>query len=149
MAERIREPVGPGRLFAIVLGIVYLAVAVAEVTLGVNDRQLLMGDYVLLQNAPVQNAIHWVAAIVVLASFFGGEYAAKVMARLTGMFFLVVSVVGVAARAYAGELAGFDGSLPWSYNLLHLATAAAALIAGFMAPRTGAATAPTPTQPPG
>ena len=36
---------------------------------------------------------------------------------------------------FTGKLLGFHGKLPWSYNLIHIATAALALFAGFAAER--------------
>jgi hypothetical protein len=52
-----------------------------------------------------------------------------------GIVFVVVSILGLVARDFTGDLLGFKGPLPWSYNIVHIATAALALFAGFAASR--------------
>ncbi len=124
---------GIARTYALVFGIAYVAVAMLEVILGSSG--LRIGDTLILKVTPVQNAIHWIVGIVVLGSFFAGETAAKLVARIIGSVFVLVTLLGVVARDFTGELLGFDGPLPWSYNLVHLVTALVALFAGFFATR--------------
>ncbi len=136
MAEGTRGAyggLGIARTYALVFGIAYIAVAMLEVILGGSG--LRIGDTVILEVTPVQNAIHWIVGIVVLGSFFAGETAAKLVARIIGGVFVLVTLLGFVARDLTGELLGFDGPLPWSYNVVHLLTALVALFAGFVATR--------------
>ena len=61
--------------------------------------------------------------------------AAKLVARVVGVVFVVVTILGFVAREFTGKLLGFGGDLPMSYNIVHLATAVLALFAGFAATR--------------
>lgn len=124
---------GIARMYALIFGIAYVGVALLEVILG--DSGLRFGDTVVLQVTVLQNIIHWAVGIVVLGSFFAGETVARTVARIIGVVFVLVTVLGFVARDFTGELLGFDGALPWSYNIVHLATAVVALFAGFAAAR--------------
>jgi hypothetical protein len=124
---------GIAQLYALVFGIAYLGVALLEVVLGSDG--LRVGDTTILQVTLVQNAIHWLVGIAVLASFFMGESAAKLVARVVGIVFTVVAVLGIFVEPLTGQLLGFPGGLPVSYNIVHVLTAAAALFAGFAAER--------------
>ncbi len=124
---------GIARTYALIFGIAYIGVALLEVILG-NDG-LKIGDTVILDVEPLQNAVHWAVGIVVLGSFFAGEMAAKLVARIIGSVFVLVTLLGFVARDFTGELFGYDGALPWSYNIVHLVTAVVALFAGFAAER--------------
>jgi hypothetical protein len=124
---------GIARTYALFFGIAYVAVAVLEVILGGDG--LRIGGTTILEVTVIQNLIHWAVGIAVLASYFAGEVAAKTVARLIGIVFVVVTLLGVFARDLTGDLLGFDGPLPWSYNIVHLITAAVALFAGFAAER--------------
>lgn len=119
--------------YALVFGIAYLAVAVIEVALGSNG--LKIGDTVILQVQLVQNIIHWAVGLAVLGSFFAGESTAKLVARAVGIVFVVVALLGIFVEPLTGQLLGFPGALPLSYNVVHVLTAAAALFAGFAAQR--------------
>jgi Domain of unknown function (DUF4383) len=121
------------QLYALVFGIAYLGVAVIEVALGSNG--LKIGDTTILQVQLVQNAIHWVVGLAVLGSFFAGESTAKLVARAVGIVFVLVSILGIFVEPLTGQLLGFSGALPLSYNIVHVLTAAAALFAGFAAQR--------------
>ncbi len=133
------ERIGIARSYALVFGIAYLAVALLEVILGSSG--LAVGDTVILRVTPVQNAIHWIVGLAVLGSFFAGETTARTVARVIGIVFVVVTLLGFVARDLTGQVLGFGGPLPWSYNLVHLATAAVALFAGFAAERAYSRTA--------
>lgn len=121
--------------YALVFGIAYIAVALLEDILGAGGNSLAIGGYTILMLAGIQNAIHWIVGVGVLGSFFAGESAAKVVARVVGIVFVLVTVLGLVAEPLTGKLLGFSGSLPGSYNVVHLLTALAALFAGFAATR--------------
>ncbi len=119
--------------YALVFGIAYLAVAILEVALG--SAGLVIGGLVILQVQLVQNLIHWTVGGAVLGSFFAGESWAKLVARVVGVVFVLVTLLGLLVEPLTGQLLGFPGALPASYNVVHLLTAAAALFAGFAAQR--------------
>ena len=121
------------QIYALVFGIAYLAVAVLEVALG--SAGLKIGDTIILQVQLVQNVIHWVVGLAVLGSFFAGENVAKLVARAVGVVFVLVALLGLFVEPLTGQLLGFSGALPASYNVVHVLTAAAALFAGFAAQR--------------
>lgn len=121
------------QLYALVFGIAYLGVAVLEVALGSNG--LKIGGVTILQVQLVQNLIHWVVGLAVLGSFFAGENVAKLVARIVGIVFVVVVLLGLFVEPLTGQLLGFPEALPASYNVVHILTAAAALFAGFAAQR--------------
>ncbi len=139
MATMSSGRLGIARTYALVFGIAYLAVALLEVILGSGG--LTVGDTVILRVTPVQNAIHWIVGLAVLGSFFAGESAARTVAQAIGIVFVIVTALGFVARDLTGQLLGFDGPLPWTYNIVHLATAAVALFAGFAADRAYSRTA--------
>jgi hypothetical protein len=121
------------QIYALVFGIAYLGVAILEVALG--NAGLMIGGMVILQVQLVQNLVHWVVGLAVLGSFFAGENSAKIVARAVGAVFVVVTLLGLFVEPLTGQLLGFPGALPASYNVVHLLTAAAALFAGFAAQR--------------
>src|SRR5579872_4446375 len=119
--------------YALVFGIAYVAVALLEDILGGGG--LKIGGTTILMVTGIQNAIHWIVGIAVLGSFFAGESVAKLVARVVGVVFVVVTLLGLFVEPLTGKLLGFNASLPMSYNIVHLLTAAAALFAGFAATR--------------
>lgn len=121
------------QMYALVFGIAYIGVAVLEVALGSNG--LKIGGITILQVQLVQNLIHWVVGLAVLGSFFAGENVAKLVARIVGIVFVVVVLLGLFVEPLTGQLLGFPEALPASYNIVHILTAAAALFAGFAAQR--------------
>ena len=130
---RVRTTYGIVQLYALVFGIAYLGVAVLELMLGASG--LTIGGMTILQVTPVQNLIHWIVGLAVLGSFFAGEAMAKLVARIVGIVFVLVSILGIFVEPLTGQLLGFPNGLPLSYNLVHVLTAAAALFAGFAADR--------------
>jgi hypothetical protein len=132
-AARVPARYGIVQMYALIFGIAYLAVAVLEVALGSNG--LKIGGTTILQVQLVQNAIHWLVGLAVLGSFFVGESAAKLVARVVGIVFVVVALLGLFVEPLTGQLLGFPDALPMSYNIVHILTAAAALFAGFAAQR--------------
>lgn len=124
---------GIARTYALFFGIAYLGVAFTEVL----TRDALAP---VLEFTAAQNAIHWAVGAVVLGSFFAGETAARLVARIVGGVFVLVTAIGVIAPVTLGELLGYPGSIPVSYNVVHALTAVVALSAGFAA-RASRATA--------
>lgn len=118
---------GPGRLYALVFGSAYVVVALLEVVFG----RVAPGGLVLIQRALLQNIVHWITGLVVLGSYFAGEMTSRRVARGIAIVFALLSITGLVARAWLGEILGFDGALPWFYNFVHIATAAAAGLTGF------------------
>ena len=127
--ETSRSSGSIARTYALIFGIAYIGVAVVEDILGSSG--LTVGGTTILKVTAIQNAIHWAVGLAVLGSFFAGETAARLVARVVGIVFVVVTLLGIFARDFAGDLLGFGGPLPWSYNVVHALTAVAALIAGF------------------
>jgi len=65
------------RVYALVFGIAYLAVAALEVGLKVfGSGSLVVGGQTILKITPAQNAIHWLVGVAVLGSFFAGTAVA-------------------------------------------------------------------------
>ena len=126
---------GIARTYALVFGIAYVAVSVLEVILALAGTSLTVGGALILKFTLIQNLVHWAVGLAVLGSFFAGEAAAKMVARVVGIVFVLVTLLGFVAIDFTGRLLGFNGPLPWSYNIVHLATAALALFAGFAAAR--------------
>lgn len=118
---------GFARFYALVFGIAYLGVALLELIL----TDLTIGDTVVLQRTTLQNIVHFAVGIVVLGSFFAGELAARNVARIIGVVFVALTVYGFVAPDSLGDLLGYDGDIPMSYNIVHLVTALLALFAGF------------------
>ncbi len=118
---------GFARFYALVFGIAYIGVALLELILG----DLSAGDTVILQRTTLQNLVHWAVGIVVLGSFFAGENAARTVARIVGIVFVALTIWGFVAPDSLGDLLGYNGDIPMSYNIVHLLTAILALFAGF------------------
>src|SRR5437867_3960615 len=91
MASTARVGTGFGivQIYALVFGIAYLAVAVLEVVCGSSG--LKIGGVTILQVRLVQHLIHWVVGLAVLGSFLAGEKWAKMVARIVGVVFVLVS----------------------------------------------------------
>src|ERR671924_511968 len=101
---RVPARYGIVQMYALVFGIAYLAVALLEVALGSNG--LKIGGTTILQITPIQNLIHWAVGIAVLGSFFVGENAAKLVARIVGGVFVVVTLLGLGVEPLTGQLLG-------------------------------------------
>ena len=127
---------GVARMYALVFGIAYLAVGLLELFYGVDDP-LLIGDTVLIAGGTVHIIIHLAVGILVLGSFFAGQSAAKSVARVVGVVFLIVFALNVFASNFYAELVGFPNGAktPIVYTIVHAVTAAGALFAGFSAGR--------------
>ncbi|MGH2663776.1 MAG: DUF4383 domain-containing protein [Actinomycetota bacterium] len=125
---------GFARFYALVFGIAYIGVAVLELFFPLDDR-LLIGDTVILARTTLQNIVHFAVGIVVLGSFFAGEAAARTVARIIGVVFVVLTIYGFVAPDSLGDLLGYPGDIPAVYNWIHAATAVLALFAGFAGSR--------------
>jgi hypothetical protein len=125
---------GFARFYALVFGIAYIGVAILELFYPADDP-LRIGDTIVLQRTTLQNIVHFAVGIVVLGSFFAGEAAARTVARIIGVVFVVLTVWGFVSPSSLGEFLGYDGDLPLVYNLIHLVTAILALFAGFVGGR--------------
>ncbi len=132
MAEGAYGKMGVARMYALIFGIAYLAVGLLELVYGFEDP-LALGDTVVIAGATLHIVIHLAVGVVVLGSFFAGESAAKSVARVVGVVFLIVFILNVFASNFYAELVGFpDGSdTPIVYTIVHAITAAGALFAGF------------------
>src|SRR5437763_16863811 len=108
------------QMYALVFGIAYIAVALLEDILGASGKTLTVGGYTILMLTGIQNAIHWIVGVAVFGSFFAGESTAKLVARVVGIVFVLVTLLGLVAEPFTGKLLGFSGALPGSYNLVHL-----------------------------
>ena len=127
---------GIARTYALVFGIAYLGVAIAELIVG-KDGLVLGDSTVLLYNATLHNIIHFATGLVVLGSAFSSEATAKMVARVVGVMFLLVTVLNIVASNFYAELVGFPegATTPIAYTIVHAITAAAALYAGFAGSR--------------
>jgi hypothetical protein len=146
MAERAYGGGGIARMYALIFGIAYLAVAVLELFFPTNDP-LVIGGATIIAGGTVHIVIHFVVAALVLGSYFAGETAARMVARVVGIVFVVVSLLNIFAGQFywdlvaGGTLQGQDAGTPVAYTLVHIATAAAALYGGFATRGYRAATA--------
>lgn len=149
MAEGAYGKLGLARTYALIFGIAYIGVAVLEIVFrfGSASHAWVIGsggsiNNVILFFKPVHNLIHWATGIAVLGSFFAGDSAAKAVARVVGVVFLVVTLLGWVAGGFTMQLLGYGKglSVPWSYEFIHLATAIGALYSGFAGSRAGART---------
>ncbi len=127
---------GIARMYALIFGIAYLAVGLLELLYG-NDDPLTLGDTVLLQGGTIHIVIHLAIGVLVLGSFFAGESAAKSVARVVGVVFLIVFALNIFASEFYADLVGLpkDAGTPIVYTIVHALTAAGALFAGFSSGR--------------
>jgi hypothetical protein len=135
MARRMYGKLGLARAYALVFGTAYLALALIE-DVAARGRGIRWGGHAVLRLTPELNVIHWAVGIVVLASYFAGEAAARTVARVVGLAFLVIAVAGMVARSFMGKLLGFPLKLPVAYNVIHFFTAVITLSVGFTANRS-------------
>jgi hypothetical protein len=127
MAEGAYGKLGVARFYALVFGIAYLAVALAELIVQKGLPNIL---YFTWQ----QNIIHWIVGVVVLGSFFGSERTAAIVARVVGILFLVITVWGYLGTSLWEILGLPSGVSTTVYSIVHLVTAVGALYAGFSSP---------------
>lgn len=123
---------GFARTYALIFGIAYIGVAILELFFPLTDP-LAAGDTVILARTTLQNIVHFAVGVVVLGSFFAGESAARMVARVIGIVFVVLTIWGFVASESLGDILGFPEGvgIPMVYNIIHAATALLALFAGF------------------
>src|SRR5260370_18342234 len=99
------------RVYALVVGIAYQAVAALEVGLKVfGSGSLVVSGHTILKITPAQNAIHWLVGVAVLGSFFPGTAVAKMVARGVGLVFLLVIGPGIFPAPFTAKLLGFPAA---------------------------------------
>ncbi len=136
MAEGAYGQMGIARAYALIFGIAYLAVAILELFF-MTDNPLVIGDATILAGGTVHIIIHSAVGALVLWSYFAGETAARMVARIVGITFVVVSLLNLFAGEFywdlvaGGTLQGQDSGTPVVYTIVHIATALGALYAGF------------------
>ena len=123
---------GIARMYALIFGIAYLGVGLLELFYQ-YDNPLALGDTVVIAGATLHTIIHLAVGVIVLGSFFAGETAAKSVARVIGVVFLIILILNFVATDFYAELVGFPDNygLPGVYYLAHALIAAGALFAGF------------------
>ena len=133
MAEGAYGKMGVARMYALIFGIAYLAVGLLELFYGVNDPLVLGEDLIVIQGGTLHIVIHLAVGVVVLGSFFAGESAAKSVARVVGVVFLIVLGLNIFASEFYADLVGLpkEAGTPIVYTIVHALTAAGALFAGF------------------
>lgn len=129
MAEGTYGSRGVAKMYAMVFGIAYLAVALVELL--TKSGGFNLGGTAILSYGGLHNVIHFAVGIVVLGSAFGSEATAKSVAKVVGVVFLAVTVWNVVSPANYADFVGIGVALPVAYTIVHAITAAAALYAGF------------------
>ena len=132
MASSSYGKLGIARTYTLIFGAAYLAVAILELFFPASDP-LVIGDTVVLARGTLHNVIHFAVGIAVLGSFFAGETAAKMVSRVVGWTFVLVTLLNVFASNFYAELVGLGegAGTPVVYTIVHAATATAALYAGY------------------
>ena len=110
------------KTYALVFGIAYVLVALLELLFRTPFGGLLFFT-------PVHNGIHWVTGILGLVAYAKGGSTATMYAKLFGIVFLLVFVLGIAAPAFLSSVLGYP--VNWFYNVVHLVTGLLGLYAGF------------------
>lgn len=109
------------KTYALVFGIVYVAVALLEL--------LFKNVAGTLFFTPVHNAIHWLTGVLGLVAYGMGDKAAKTYAQVFGVVFTLVAVLGWFAPDMLATIIGYRVNLV--YNLVHTATGLLGLYVGF------------------
>jgi Domain of unknown function (DUF4383) len=114
------------RLYAVVLGAVYLLVGVVgfAVAPGLEARPLVIFDINL-----VHNLVHVALGIGGLAAYFAGLPASRFYAQTVGVVLLVVALAGFLPQPLLGILPIGGADI-----VLHALTGALGVYAGFFAP---------------
>jgi Domain of unknown function (DUF4383) len=129
MAEGAYGKLGIARVYALVFGVVYIAVAVIEFIVGEGSEVLGISNFT---PTTVQTVVHLAVGVIVFGSFLAGESAARTVARIIGVVFVALTIYGFIAPDSLGDLLGYGRQdIPLVYNIIHAATAVLALFAGF------------------
>lgn len=136
MAEGAYGTMGIAQAYALIFGLAYLAVAVLELLFSTSEP-LVIGEATIVAGGAVHIVIHFAVAFLVLGSYFAGESAARMVARIMGITFVLVSLLNLFASDFylgPGGRRHARGTGQWHARrlyLVHIATALAALYAGF------------------
>ncbi|MEA3190448.1 MAG: hypothetical protein QOD77_1030 [Thermoplasmata archaeon] len=129
--EKDEPRIGPARMFAIVFGIAYLAVALTEAILGLTGNTLMVGGVHVLGFTLAHNLVHWATGLLLVGVLGFGRWPTKLASRGVGFVFSAVFLLGLLAPELLGTVLGHGGMVPMSYNMIHLATGGLGLLAGF------------------
>ena len=110
------------KTYALVFGIAYVAVAILEL--------LFKNVGGLLFFTPVHNAVHWLTGVLGLAAYGMGDKSAMMYAKIFGVVFTLVAILGFVAPDFLGSILGYRVNM--FYNLVHTVTGLAGLYVGFM-----------------
>jgi hypothetical protein len=114
------------RTVALTLGVSYAVLTALELFGG----WALGGSDIVLRTTKT-NLLHWAVALGLLGSHFSGPEPARIAIRVAGVILAGIGVWGFLAAASLGDVLGFSGDIPTSYNAFHLVTGAGALFFGF------------------
>lgn len=126
---------GPARIFALVFGIAYLGVALAEVYLRYVGETFEINGQPVLAFSLMHNIVHWVLGLAFLLAGLMREWNAKAIVGGLGLLFVLIGILGFVAPEAVGSLLGHDGRIPALYNWVHLVSGAVALLASFLSPK--------------
>jgi len=112
-----------GKTYAVVIGIVLTLVGI--IGFFVKDPAGLMG----LHFNTIHNVIHLATGLIGLgAGLGGGEKGGKGYAKVFGVIYTLVAILGFAGIAYVVNLL----MLNTTYNVIHLVIGLLGLLAGFL-----------------
>ena len=114
------------RMFALIFGIVYVLVALLEVVM-FHDAPV---DTQFLFYNQMHNLVHWVAGILGLLAYFGGESLSRLYAQIFGIVFFLVAILGfIPGQPILADVLGYPVTM--LYNFVHLLTGVFGIWAGF------------------
>lgn len=114
------------RTVVLSLGVTYAVLTALELVGG-----WALGETDIVVRTTKTNLFHWALALALLGTFFSGPEPARIATRVAGVILAGIGVWGFLAAASLGDVLGFSGDIPTSYNAFHLFTGAGALFAGF------------------
>ena len=122
-----RKSWGIARVFALVVGVFYVAVALTEFV--TQDTLTPVLEY----SAPL-NAIHWAIGVLLVIAAVAGERISAVVALVLGAALAVATGWLLVSRGAFESLLDYPQPhpLPVSYIVLYGVTAVVALVAGFV-----------------
>jgi uncharacterized protein DUF4383 len=113
------------KTYVMVLGVVLVLIGILGFVSPLTPNDQLLG---IFETGTAQNLVYLVSGIVALAAVAGGARYARLFAKVFGLIYGLVTVVGFAIGE--GDVLGFI-NVNQADNVLHLAIAASALYAGF------------------
>jgi len=115
------------RSVALALGVAYAVLTATELVFG----EWFLGGTPILDRTTKANLLHWLVALAMLGAFFAGGAPSRVMCRVAGSLFLVLTIWGLLSAVSLGGVLGYPDGIPVSYQALHALSAIGALIGGF------------------